>query len=127
MHSIPATEHRGCTYGDVANSAIGCRSHQLALRLGALVSLTVLGCAPPSASARARQPQHLHEIGQAEIEAALNKEGSTYDLVRRHRENEAATSRNESGNTLGTRQDDLPRVFPFSFCSLHVGPTRPVE
>ena len=61
------------------------RSQRLTLRLGALVSLTLLGCAPPSASARARQPKSLHEIGQTEIEAEHNKGGSTYDLVRRLR------------------------------------------
>ena len=61
------------------------RSQRLTLRLGALVSLTLLGCAPPSASARARQPKNLYEIGQTEIEAEHNKGGSTYDLVRRLR------------------------------------------
>ena len=55
-------------------------SHRLTLRLGALVSLTLLGCAPPSASARARPAKQLFEITQAEIEAESTK-GSLYDLV----------------------------------------------
>ena len=61
------------------------RTHRLTLRLGALVSLILLGCAPPSASARAGQSKHLHEIGQAEIEAELGKARSAYDLVERLR------------------------------------------
>jgi len=61
------------------------RSRCLTLRLGALVALTLLGCAPPSASARARQPKNLYEIGQTEIESELSKGGSTYDLVSRLR------------------------------------------
>ena len=61
------------------------RSQHLTLRLGALISLTLLGCAPPSASARARQPKNLYEIGQTEIEAESIRGGSAYDLVSRLR------------------------------------------
>jgi hypothetical protein len=60
------------------------RSRRVRLRVGALLALTLVGCAPPSASARARQT-HLYEISQAEIEAQLGKAGSAYDIVRRLR------------------------------------------
>ena len=72
-------------------------SHRLTLRVGALVSLTLLGCAPPSASVRAPQPKHLYEIDYAEIEAELSKGGSTYDLVQRLRPSMLAAHGTEAG------------------------------
>ena len=58
-------------------------SSRRGLRLGALVSLTVLGCLPPSAPARPARPgTNLHEISRAEVDAGHWSGGTAYDLIR---------------------------------------------
>ena len=59
------------------------RSLRGPLRLGALLSLTVAGCLPPSASAGTRRPgSTLHEIPRAEIDANSTRFATAYDIVR---------------------------------------------
>jgi hypothetical protein len=56
------------------------------LRLGALVSLTILGCLPPSGPARPARPgTNLDEISRAEVDAGVWPGGTAYDLIRARR------------------------------------------
>jgi hypothetical protein len=53
------------------------------LRLGAVLSLIALACAPATASSRNRLvAKHLDEITRAEIETASMQFGTAYDIVR---------------------------------------------
>ena len=53
------------------------------LRLGALLSLTVLGCLPPSGPARPTRPgTNPDEISRAEVDAGTWAGRTAYDLVR---------------------------------------------
>jgi hypothetical protein len=53
------------------------------LRLGALVSLTVLGCLPPSGPAHPARPgTNPDEISRAEVDAGDWPGGTAYDLIR---------------------------------------------
>ena len=58
-------------------------NRQRVLGLGAVLSLTILGCAPPSS---ASQPASLrpsrHELAQAEIEGKATQFANAYDMVR---------------------------------------------
>lgn len=71
-------------YGAVVEAIVSrSRSSHSMLRLGAVLSLVALACAPPTGSSRSRLvAKHLHEIPQAEIEAAAFSFGSAYDIVR---------------------------------------------
>ena len=58
------------------------RSHPM-LRLGAVLSVIALACAPATASSPSRLvAKHLDEIPQAEVEAASMQFGTAYDIVR---------------------------------------------
>lgn len=59
------------------------RHCQRQLRLGAFLSLTVLGCASPSAPAPVtRSSPVLNEISTAEVEAARQRYATAYDIIR---------------------------------------------
>jgi hypothetical protein len=59
------------------------RSSHPMLRLGAVLSLIALACAPATASSHSRLvAKHVDEIPQAEIEAASMQFGTAYDIVR---------------------------------------------
>ena len=57
-------------------------NRQRVLSLGAVLSLTILGCAPPSSVSRpAPQRSNLHEIARPEIEAEAARFATAYDMV----------------------------------------------
>ena len=59
------------------------RHYQRQLRFGALLSLTVLGCVPPSAPAPVTSPSPSpNEISTAEVEAARQRYATAYDIIR---------------------------------------------
>ena len=58
-------------------------NRQRVLSLGAVLSLTILGCAPPSSVSRpAPQTLNLHELARPEIEAEAARFATAYDMVR---------------------------------------------
>lgn len=59
------------------------RTHQRWFRVGAVLSLTLLGCTPPSAVARGPRPtSNLTDISRAEIDTDVGRYGTAYDIVR---------------------------------------------
>ena len=57
-------------------------SHRRALHLGALLYLIVLGCIPPSTTARSYPGKSPDEIPRVEIDAERAQYATAYDLVR---------------------------------------------
>ena len=57
-------------------------SRKRKLRLGVVLSLTLVGCAPPSSAARTAKPRPLNEIAKAEIEAEGPRFSTVYEMVR---------------------------------------------
>ena len=62
-------------------------NRQRTLRVGATLSLILLGCAPPSSTARTAPQRPSNEIAKAEIEAEGLRFATAYDIVRALRPN----------------------------------------
>jgi hypothetical protein len=81
------------------------RNRRRALRVGALLSVAILGCVPPSGPTRVERYRiDMNQISRAEIEAQLGRFGTAYDMIRALRPNmlksRAVAARSESRSSV---------------------------